>query len=101
MPRSQHLLILYGGLIAMLLCCVSAVEPSGSSGGARSGSGAGGTSGGGAGGSSAGGGGSAPADGNITHIDGGRYHTCISMKSGAVYCWGQGAYGALGNDGSY
>ncbi|APR74697.1 BNR repeat domain protein [Minicystis rosea] len=39
--------------------------------------------------------------GNVTSIDAGRYHTCFSMKSGAVYCFGQGAYGALGNDGSY
>ena len=40
-------------------------------------------------------------NGNIQSLDGGRYHTCLSTRSGATYCWGQGAYGALGNNGSY
>jgi alpha-tubulin suppressor-like RCC1 family protein len=29
-------------------------------------------------------------------VDGGGYHTCLRLRDGATYCWGQGAYGQLG-----
>ena len=29
-------------------------------------------------------------------VDGGGYHTCLRLRTGATYCWGQGAYGQLG-----
>ncbi|HET7519407.1 MAG TPA: hypothetical protein VFN05_17295 [Actinomycetes bacterium] len=31
-------------------------------------------------------------------MDGGGYHTCLRTRGGAVYCWGQGAYGQLGTN---
>src|SRR5262245_28471612 len=83
---------------ALALCGCGSDEPSkaGTTSGATSGAGgAGGSSG-----ASTGAGG-VMTSGNIAAIAGGRYHTCLATKSGAVYCWGQGAYGALGNDGSY
>lgn len=69
------------------------------SGGAANGGAGAGASGGSAAGTVDGGG--VTQGGNIQSLEGGRYHTCLSTRTGAVYCWGQGAYGALGNDGSY
>ena len=34
--------------------------------------------------------------GGIVQVEGGGYHTCLRVRRGAVYCWGQGAYGQLG-----
>ncbi|WP_394823035.1 RCC1 domain-containing protein [Pendulispora albinea] len=45
-------------------------------------------------------GGGAATVGNTLQVRGGKYHTCARGRQGALHCWGQGAYGALGNDGS-
>jgi alpha-tubulin suppressor-like RCC1 family protein len=34
----------------------------------------------------------------IAQIRSGRHHTCVRMHDGSIYCWGQGAYRALGGD---
>jgi alpha-tubulin suppressor-like RCC1 family protein len=34
--------------------------------------------------------------GTVTQIAAGTYHTCAVLSTGAVRCWGYGAYGALG-----
>ena len=36
--------------------------------------------------------------GDIVQVEGGAYHTCLRLRRGAVYCWGQGAYGQLGTN---
>ena len=36
--------------------------------------------------------------GDIVQLEGGAYHTCLRLRRGAVYCWGQGAYGQLGTN---
>jgi len=88
MSQTRSVSIACVGLVLVLSACGSSGgETSGSSGDASTGSTTGG--------------GGAASSGNIVRIDGGRYHTCFSTKSGAVYCFGQGAYGALGNNGSY
>lgn len=33
----------------------------------------------------------------VTHVRLGRNHTCVVFETGAVRCWGQGRYGALGS----
>jgi alpha-tubulin suppressor-like RCC1 family protein len=42
-------------------------------------------------------GGGAPAS-QVLQIAGGRYHTCVLIEGGAIYCYGQGAYRQLGGD---
>ncbi|AKU99149.1 BNR repeat domain protein [Labilithrix luteola] len=37
-------------------------------------------------------------EGPIVQVTGGRYHTCALLKTGEIYCWGQGAYRQLGGD---
>jgi alpha-tubulin suppressor-like RCC1 family protein len=37
-------------------------------------------------------------EGPIAQVAGGRYHTCALLRSGEIYCWGQGAYRQLGGD---
>src|SRR5262245_58150288 len=85
---------------ATLVLCGCGSDPSSAADGTTSGAGgASGTSGGPSGATTGSGG--VATKGNIAGIEGGRYHSCLATKSGAVYCWGQGAYGALGNDGHY
>jgi alpha-tubulin suppressor-like RCC1 family protein/subtilisin family serine protease len=39
-------------------------------------------------------------DAPVTHVRLGHSHTCVLFTSGTVRCWGQGRYGALGNQSS-
>jgi alpha-tubulin suppressor-like RCC1 family protein len=39
-----------------------------------------------------------PGEGPIARIAAGTYHTCALMKTGNIFCWGQGAYRQLGGD---
>ncbi len=42
-----------------------------------------------------------PGTAHIAQLAAGRYFTCARIDDGSIYCWGQGAYRALGNDTSY
>jgi alpha-tubulin suppressor-like RCC1 family protein len=35
---------------------------------------------------------------NVTQIAAGKYHTCARRNDGTVWCWGENAYGQLGNN---
>jgi alpha-tubulin suppressor-like RCC1 family protein len=37
-------------------------------------------------------------DAPIRQLQSGRHHTCALLRDGSTYCWGQGAYRALGGD---
>jgi len=39
-----------------------------------------------------------PTEWSVQEVRAGRLHTCALRRDGAVYCWGQGAYRALGGD---
>ena len=43
-------------------------------------------------------GGATTPDSPIREVQAGRHHTCALLRDSAIYCWGQGAYRALGGD---
>ncbi|MBW2526374.1 MAG: hypothetical protein JRI23_19495 [Deltaproteobacteria bacterium] len=43
-------------------------------------------------------GGSGATDAPIQQVRAGRHHTCVRLRDGTLYCWGQGAFRALGGD---
>ncbi len=48
--------------------------------------------------SAASGAGGGATESDVVQIAGGRYHTCVLIRGGAIYCYGQGAYRQLGGD---